>query len=248
MGKGAIVVTGASGALGRQVAADLALSGEQVLAVGRSADRVRQALGEAFAPVTADATTDPGLVRALGFDVSRRSAWQEARNEATRAGSPWPRLGGAVLAAGGWRGGQPLQDTPDDTWQLMLEVNLETARASLAELIPELIAAGGGSVVVVGSRAALRPWESAGAAAYAAAKGALLALVQAVAAEVLEQGVRVNAVLPSTMDTPENRRAMPNADAARWVSTASMSSVIRFLLSDAARDVSGAVLPVYGRA
>jgi NAD(P)-dependent dehydrogenase (short-subunit alcohol dehydrogenase family) len=101
--------------------------------------------------------------------------------------------------------------------------------------------------VLVGSRAALRPWESAGAAAYAASKAALVALSECVAAEVLAAGVRVNVVLPSTIDTPANRRAMPNADFTRWVAPDSLVEVVLFLLSDAARDVSGAALPVYGK-
>jgi NAD(P)-dependent dehydrogenase (short-subunit alcohol dehydrogenase family) len=93
-----------------------------------------------------------------------------------------------------------------------------------------------------------RPWTSASASGYSASKAAVVALAQTVAAEVLESTVRLNAVLPSTMDTAANRAAMPNADPARWVSTDSVAGVIAFLLSDAARDVSGAAIPVYGRA
>ena len=102
--------------------------------------------------------------------------------------------------------------------------------------------------MVIGSRAVERPWESVNAAAYAASKAAVVALAQARAAEVLEAGVRVNAVLPSTLDTAANRAAMPKADASRWVSTDSLADVVAFLLSEGARDVSGAALPVYGRA
>jgi NAD(P)-dependent dehydrogenase (short-subunit alcohol dehydrogenase family) len=92
-----------------------------------------------------------------------------------------------------------------------------------------------------------RPWENAGAAAYAASKSALVAYARAIAEETLAHGVRVNAVLPSTIDTPANRAAMPKADAEKWVTTRSIAEVIAFLLSDAARDVSGAAIPVYGR-
>src|SRR6185312_7437295 len=101
--------------------------------------------------------------------------------------------------------------------------------------------------VLIGSRNAERPWTGASAAAYTAAKSAVVALGQAVAAEVLESGVRINAVLPSTLDTPANRKAMPSADPARWVTTESAAKVIAFLLSDDARDISGAALPIYGR-
>jgi NAD(P)-dependent dehydrogenase (short-subunit alcohol dehydrogenase family) len=106
---------------------------------------------------------------------------------------------------------------------------------------------GRGSIVVLGSAAAARPWEHAGAGAYAAAKAASLALVQTTAAEVLGSGVRINAVLPSTIDTRANRAGMPAADFTRWVAPASLADVIAFLLSDAARDVSGAAVPVYGK-
>jgi NAD(P)-dependent dehydrogenase (short-subunit alcohol dehydrogenase family) len=101
---------------------------------------------------------------------------------------------------------------------------------------------------VVGARAAVRPETSAGAAAYAASKAAVVALAQAAAAEVLKHGVRVNAVLPSILDTPANRAGIPGADFTRWVSVDSLAGVIQFLLSDAARDITGAAIPVYGRA
>ena len=89
--------------------------------------------------------------------------------------------------------------------------------------------------------------DAPGDAAYAAAKAALTALAQAIAAEVLADGVRVNLVLPSTIDTAANRQAMPSADHARWVTTDSLGDVIQFLLSERARDISGAAVPVYGR-
>ncbi len=88
----------------------------------------------------------------------------------------------------------------------------------------------------------------AGASAYTASKSALVGLAQVVAAEVVERGVRVNAVLPSTIDTPANRAAMPGADASKWVPLGSLAAVIAFLLSPDARDISGAAIPVYGRA
>jgi NAD(P)-dependent dehydrogenase (short-subunit alcohol dehydrogenase family) len=161
------------------------------------------------------------------------------------------RLGapaGAVLVAGGWQGGKPLYEADDSVWRAMLDVNVETARAALEALLPGMVRRQAGSIVLFGSRAAVRPWDSAGAAAYAAAKAAVLALAQATAAEVLEHRVRVNVVLPSTIDTLANRRAMPGADPTRWVPARSMARVVEFLLSDAAEDISGAALPVYGRA
>ena len=155
---------------------------------------------------------------------------------------------GAVLAAGGWQGGVEFHAAESDRiFRAMLDINLETARVALTAILSGMVARQTGSIVLFGSRAVERPWESAGAAAYAAAKSAVVALCRAVAAEVVTSGVRVNAVLPSTIDTPANRRAMPGADPSRWVSPRSLAGVVEFLLSDAARDVSGAALPVYGR-
>jgi NAD(P)-dependent dehydrogenase (short-subunit alcohol dehydrogenase family) len=109
---------------------------------------------------------------------------------------------------------------------------------------PSMVEAKHGSIVVVGSRAVERPWTSTGAAAYAA----VVTLAQTVAQEVLEHGVRINSILPSTMDTPANRSAMPSAGPTKWVSLDSASQVIALLLSEDSRDVSGAALSVYGRA
>lgn len=231
------VVTGAAGALGAEIVAELIGRGQRVAAVDRPAAGERlQALGAQHG-----ATCLPVLLDALSA-----TQWQAALERIDRElGAPR----GAVLTAGGWQGGVPFHDAGSDaTWQAMLEINLETARRSLQAILRGMVLREQGSIVLIGSRAAERPWESKGASAYAVAKSAVVTLARVVAAEVLDNGVRVNVVLPSTIDTAANRRAMPRADPARWVSPASLAQVIAFLLSDAARDVSGAVLPVYGRA
>jgi NAD(P)-dependent dehydrogenase (short-subunit alcohol dehydrogenase family) len=129
----------------------------------------------------------------------------------------------------------------------MFDINLETAERSFHALLPGMVARKHGSIVVVGSRAVQRPWENGGSAAYVAAKSAVVAYAQTVAAETMDANVRVNAVLPSVIDTPANRTAMPKADALRWVSPESLARITAFLLSDDARDISGAAIPVYGR-
>ncbi|HEY3500226.1 MAG TPA: SDR family NAD(P)-dependent oxidoreductase [Polyangiaceae bacterium] len=233
MAKEAWIVTGAGGALGSAMVARLAREG-LVIAAGRG---VRQE--------QLDAEYGAGRARAAALDVGSRSEWANVLEGLESQGIT---AAGAVLTAGTWRGGQRLHEQADDAdWGALLDANLETARASLQALLPGMVARRKGSVVLVGSTAAVRPWEQAGAAAYAASKAALLALSQAVAAEVLADGVRVNVILPSTIDTPANRAAMPKADASRWVAPASLAEVAAFLLSDAGRDISGAALPVYGR-
>jgi len=225
---GEVIVTGASGALGSGVVRALAANGRRVIAVDRDPERARKSFA--------------GLAgcRTLSFDIGAPSAWSEALADA--------QIAGAVLVAGTWQGGKRLfEPGADSNWSALLTANLETARISLQALLPRLVAAKSGSIVAIASRVAARPWEGARSAAYAASKAALVALVQAVAAEVLDDGVRINAVLPSTIDTPTNRTAMPRHDSSKWVSIESLSGVIAFLLSDAARDISGAALPVYGR-
>ena len=235
MASDAIIVTGASGALGSALVRVLAAGEARVVAIGRGVEQVRL-----------DAELGAGRALAAAFDLVSPTAWSEL---VARLALDGLEPSGAVLAAGGWKGGKKLHEEADDaTWTAMLSANLETARASLQALLPGMVARKRGSIVLVGSRAAERPWESAKAAAYAASKAAVVALASAVAAEVRDAGVRVNVLLPSTIDTPQNRASMPNAEASRWVTPESIGEVAKFLLSDASRDVSGAAIPVYGRA
>jgi NAD(P)-dependent dehydrogenase (short-subunit alcohol dehydrogenase family) len=234
------LVTGAGGALGAQVARTLAGAGHKLVLVDSERGKSRL---DALAPALGGACVVTG-------DIADEATWAEAMPRIERELGALPTY--AALVAGAWRGGQSFHEfdarTEDDVWRTVMGANLETARRSIRALLPSMVAARRGSIVVIGSRAAVQPWTSAGSAAYAASKAAAVALAQAVAAEVLASGVRVNAVLPSTMDTPANRVEMPKADASKWVSLESVAGVVAFLLSDAARDVSGAALPVYGRA
>jgi NAD(P)-dependent dehydrogenase (short-subunit alcohol dehydrogenase family) len=231
-----VIVTGGAGALGSAVVKTLLERGVSVAAVDIAAadsrlNAMTRALGERCIGIAAD--------------VRDGAAWRTLIETVTA------KLGavtGAALIAGAWSGASILDAESDSTFERMNALNLDTAYRSLRALIPTMVAQKNGSVVVVGSRAVDRPWESAGAAAYAASKSAVVALARATAAEVLESGVRINAVLPSTIDTPANRAAMPNVDPSKWVSAESLARVIAFLLSEDARDVSGAAIPVYGRA
>ena len=231
------LVTGAAGALGAEVARTLSARGDRLVLVDGPGAKAR---------LDQLAATLPSACVVAG-DVTSDATWNEALPRIERELGAPPSL--AALIAGAWRGGAPLHEEKDDAvWTAMMTANLDTVHRSLARLLPAMVKGKRGSVVVVGSRAVEQPWTSAGSAAYAAAKSAVVALAQAVAAEVLEHGVRVNAIMPSTMDTPANRAAMPKADPGKWVSLDSAAGVVAFLLSDAARDISGAALPLYGRA
>jgi NAD(P)-dependent dehydrogenase (short-subunit alcohol dehydrogenase family) len=237
MGNRITLITGAAGALGSALARVLLDAGHRVALVDRPATGER--LGELARELG-------GASRAVPLDVSGVVAWQQRLDEVERELGP---IDGAVLTAGGWQGGAAYHTAEGAAaFEPMLNMNLNTVHRSFEALLPRFVAQKSGSIVVLGSRAVERPWDSANAAAYAASKAAVVALAQAVAQEVLEAGVRVNAVLPSTIDTPANRSGMPRADFSRWVSPSSLGGVIRFLLSDDARDISGAAIPVYGRA
>jgi len=228
-----VLVTGANGALGSALVARSAADGARVVALERSksGEVALERVSTNVLRLQASTSDAAALAGALG-----------------RAEAELGPLTGAVLTAGAWRGGHKFYEAEAVAdYRAVMDANLEVANVALRALLPGMVQRKRGSVVLIGSRSGVRPYDAPGDAAYAAAKAALTALAQAIAAEVLADGVRVNLVLPSTIDTEANRRAMPNADHARWVTTDSLGDVIQFLLSEGARDISGAALPVYGR-
>lgn len=155
------------------------------------------------------------------------------------------QLDALIHLVGGFAGGDGVVETPEAVWQQQMSVNCWSAVTMMRAAIPPMRAAGRGRVVVMGSKAAVEPPSH--YAAYAASKAALLAVVQSAAAELKNTGVTVNAVLAGTIDTAANRQAMGAAQAPKWVRPASIGSLLLWLCSDAGRDVTGAMIPVYGR-
>lgn len=153
-----------------------------------------------------------------------------------------------VLAhlVGGFAGGQTVADTDDATFQRMLDMNLNSAFHILRAVIPHMRKAGGGRIIGISSRSAEAPAATVGA--YSASKAAFSSLMRTVALENKDAGITANVILPGTMDTPGNRKAMPGADTSQWVQPATVASLIVWLASEAAKDVTGAAIPVYGRA
>jgi len=222
-GRGVAVVGGGGGALGRAVVARLVDDGFRVVAVGRRAPELGGALGLACD------LSDPAAVDALAERVRAEGRWS------------------AVVNASGRYDGDTAHRVSEADRAARLETNLLgpwRLAAAGARVMEEQGA--GGRIVNVSSRAAVD--VAAGQAVYQVSKAALLRLTQVMALELRDHGITVNAVLPSIMDTPQNRRAMPDADHSRWVPVERVAAVIAWLLSDAAQDVSGAALPVYGRA
>ncbi len=155
-------------------------------------------------------------------------------------------LGGVVNLVGGFAVGNRVDATPIEEFETQFRLNLRPTYLVTQAALPALISAGGGSIVCVGTRAALQPF--AGAAGYVASKAAVMAFARSVAVEYRDEGIRCNAILPSVIDTPFNRASMPNADPERWVKPAEIAGVVAHLLSPDSAPISGVELPVYGRA
>jgi NAD(P)-dependent dehydrogenase (short-subunit alcohol dehydrogenase family) len=155
-------------------------------------------------------------------------------------------LRGLVNLVGGFAASGRVHEAPIEEFERQFRLNLRPTYLVTQAALAPLLEQGGGSIVCVGSRAALAPFS--GAAGYIASKAAVIAFAQAISKEYLDSGVRCNAILPSVIDTPANRAAMPDADHDRWVKPAEIAAVIAHLLSPASAPTSGAAIPVYGRA
>jgi NAD(P)-dependent dehydrogenase (short-subunit alcohol dehydrogenase family) len=225
------IVTGGTGGLGSAVVARLLHDGWRVVVpwiVERELERVQPRDGLEL--IQAD-LGDPDACRAV-----------------TAAGcsdldAP---LRGIVNLVGGFAAGGRVHETPVQEFEEQFALNLRPTYLVTQAALPYIVEVGGGSIVCVGSRAALQPFP--GAAGYISSKAAVIAFAQAVASEYKNDGVRCNAILPSVIDTPANRAAMPDADHSRWVRPAEIAGVIAHLLSHDSAPTSGAAIPVYGRA
>ena len=146
--------------------------------------------------------------------------------------------------AGGFRMGKPVHETSDADWNFLMDLNARTVLHTVRAVVPHMIAAGGGKIVNVGAFAAQKGAANMGT--YIASKSAVIRLTETMAAELREKNINVNCVLPTIIDTPQNRADMPKADPKRWVAPGDLANVIVFLASDEARAVHGAALPVTG--
>jgi NAD(P)-dependent dehydrogenase (short-subunit alcohol dehydrogenase family) len=221
----AVLVAGGTGFLGSAVVAELVASGYDVTATW-VVERERERL--ASAPVQ--------LVEADLFDAEAAEAAVAAVGD----------LEAVVNLVGGYAEGARVHELAPDDLDRMLRLNVRPGFLLARAAMPRLIERGGGAYVGVSARAALRPFP--GAAPYIASKAAVLAFIQALDAEYKHDGVRCNAILPSVIDTPPNREAQPDADHSRWVRPEQIAKVVRFLVSDDSEPLSGAAVPVYGRA
>ena len=225
-----VMITGAAGNLGRCVAASFHASGANLVLV----DLQRESLEKAFGAVGE---------RRLFAPVNLLE--QEQVNGAARAAiERFGRIDVLCNLAGGFQMGETVHETADRTWNFLFDINARTLLHAVRAVVPGMIERGGGKIVNVGAFSAQQGLGRMGA--YCAAKGAVIRLTEAMAAELRERNINVNCVLPGVIDTPENRVAMPDADPSRWVAPDDLASAIVFLASDGARAIHGAALPVTG--
>lgn len=229
-----VIITGAVGNLGHAVAERVQSEGGRMVLVDRSNDRLQKTYNKLKDSaqhwlVGNINMTDPKSVNAMVAEAHKR----------------FGRLDGLVNTVGGFRGGKPVHETDLSEWDFLYDLIVRTTLNGCRAVIPYMLQAQGGSIVNIGSRNVFQ--GNPNYAAYSAAKTTVLRITESLAGELKTHGIKVNCVLPGTIDTPQNREAMPKADFSTWVPPGDLASVIAFLLSDDARSVTGAAVPVFGR-
>lgn len=230
----AAIVTGAAGNLGAAVVDAFLEAGAKVAGVDYSNELLQHAYPE-----------DRGRSKSLDTFAVDLTSPDGAGRMAAQTLERFGRIDILVNTVGGYRAGTPLHETPLETWDFMVNLNARTVFLACQAVIPHMLSQGGGKIVSVAARPGLA--GKAKMAAYSASKSAVMRLTESMSEELKEAGVRVNCIIPGTIDTPQNRQEMPDADPSLWVKPASLAGVVLFLCSEAARDVQGAALPVYGR-
>ena len=224
-----VLVTGAAGNLGRAVADAFERGGAGLVLV----DLSRQALEAAY-----EESAQRLLVPADLLDQEAVDAM------VAEALARFGRIDVLCNIAGGFAMGSAIHETDDDTWESLFDLNVRTLLRTARAVVPVMLGAGGGRIVNVGAFAAQK--GVARMSAYVASKSVVIRVTETMSAELRERGINVNCVLPTIIDTPQNRAAMPDADPSRWVSPRDIAAAILFLSSDDARAIHGAALPLTG--
>ena len=222
-----LVITGADGALGQTLAATLSAYGAKLALLSHAGVGAGKQLA--------------GARYYGGIDLTVET---EARSAMERVAQDAGRIDGLINVAGGFRW-EKVNEGTIDSWDAMYKINLRTSVISCQAALPYLLKSMSGRIVNVGAMAAQK--AAAGMGPYAASKAGVAQLTEALADELKDRGITVNAILPSTLDTPKNRADMPKADFSRWVTSSEAAEVIAFLVSDKASAVTGALIPVAGR-
>ena len=228
-----VLVAGGTGGLGRAVSLAFLAEGARTVVSYRSEEEfvdLRKAAGESASSLEGHR-----------LDVTDEAAVGQLVNQVV---GRFGRLDAMVNTVGGYAGGVKLWELETKTFDQMLALNLRSGYALSRAAVVPMLKQKHGAIVNVAAKAALD--HSGGAAAYAASKAAAVAIMDSLAADVKGTGVRVNSILPSIIDTPTNRKAMPDANFATWPKPEDIARVILFLTSDEAKVIHGAAIPVYG--
>jgi NAD(P)-dependent dehydrogenase (short-subunit alcohol dehydrogenase family) len=228
-----ILITGASGNLGVAAAHAFQNAGARTVLVDRSPNRLR----EIFVSIA----QSPEHLLAGGVDLAEPRSLSKLMDDSL---SQFGRIDALIHTVGGWRGGKPVHETDVADWDFLLNVNLRTTLLCCRAVIPQMLKQGRGKIINIASRDGLK--GTANYAAYSVSKSAVLRLTESLAEELKASNIHVNCILPSTIDTPQNRASQPGADFSKWVEPSAIADVILFLVSDASRAINGAAIPVYG--
>lgn len=226
-----VMITGAAGNLGRAVAAAFRQQGARLVLVDRAMDVLQRAFGD----------EDEGSAF-FAVDLLDQAKVKTAVESATRR---FGQIDVLCNVAGGFRMGTPIHETSDQDWRFLFDLNTGSLLHAVRAVVPGMLASGGGKIVNIAANSAQKGVANMGA--YCASKDVVIRVTEAMAAELRDSQINVNCVMPSIIDTPENRAAMPDADPSRWVAPEALADVIVFLASDGARAIHGAALPVVGR-
>ncbi len=228
-----VLVTGAVGNLGSAVVQRFKDDDASLILFDHHPDRL--------AARYPDLEPSPTNLLLPGIDLLDKQAVQEAVSKGI---AQFGKIDCLVHTVGGFSMGETVAELSDQTWQKMIDLNLTTLLNTAQAVIPHLLQTKGGKIITIGARPSFQGKARMGA--YSAAKGAVLRLTESMSAELKPSGINVNCLIPGTIDTPENRQAMPDADTTRWVSPTSLAEVIHFLCSPAADDIHGSAIPVFG--
>lgn len=228
-----VMITGAAGNLGSAVAKKFASSSASLVLFDHKNDRLK-----AMFP---DLEKSPNHRFVESVDLTNTD---HVNQEVIDVINQLRKIDILVNTVGGFRMGSKVHETEPSTWDLMMKLNVKTLLNTCRAVVPHMLDRKRGKIINIGARPSLEGKPKMGA--YSAAKSAVLRLTESMSAELKSEGINVNCILPGTIDTPQNREAMPQANFEHWVAPESLADVIYFLTSDAGRDIHGAAVPVYG--
>ncbi len=230
------VITGATGALGRVVVKAFLDQGTRVVSTYRSEEKKNQ------------------LVDFLGEADALMSVKTDVTNEADVQGlfrkviAKYGRVDFLLNIVGAYKGGTEIANTKEEEWDSMMSINLKSAFLCSKAALPHMLRQNYGRIINVASRTALEKRYRSKSGAYAVSKAGVVVLTETIAEEVRKYDINVNCILPSTIDTPDNRQILPEADFSKWVKPEQIAKVLLFLVSEDSNTISGASIPVYGKA